>query len=187
MSGAVSVVSEIKTCPDKYDLSDSLVFVAIPPSVGRTAKPRRAPRSGNLTPPRIAPSCPHCVNCGWAGVPLWADEVLAKQPARAAFGWTEIRFAPYWPSFCGFRCHPAGGPGAPSASLARSLTLFSCRICSCRGTERQVQKLLSLYLPPRTRFENQSFCQSINFFILRRTLCQRLLTAIWLIPRLFAY
>ncbi len=59
------------------------------PRLGRTAKPRLAPRSGTLTPPRISPNCPRCVNCGWAGVPLKASEVIAKRPARADFGWME--------------------------------------------------------------------------------------------------
>ena len=36
------------------------------PRLGRTAKLRRAPHSGNLTPPRISPSCPHCLR-------LWLD------------------------------------------------------------------------------------------------------------------
>ena len=36
------------------------------PRRGRRAKPRLAPRSGDFTPPRISPSCPHCM---W----LWLD------------------------------------------------------------------------------------------------------------------
>ena len=36
------------------------------PRPGRSAKLQRAPHSGNLTPPRISPSCPHCLR-------LWLD------------------------------------------------------------------------------------------------------------------
>ena len=37
------------------------VFDTTPPGLGGKTEPRLAPRSGNLTPPRISPSCPHCV------------------------------------------------------------------------------------------------------------------------------
>ena len=35
-------------------------------SQGRTTGPRLATRTGNLTPPRISPSCPHCLSL-WLG------------------------------------------------------------------------------------------------------------------------
>lgn len=36
---------------------------------------------GNCTPPRISPSCPHCVICGWTGVPLYPFPVMAAPGA----------------------------------------------------------------------------------------------------------
>ena len=46
------------------------------PSLGRQLTDRAGARHGNLTPPRISPSCPHCL---W----LWLDRsIITGLPAR---------------------------------------------------------------------------------------------------------
>lgn len=42
--------------------------------------------SGPFTPPRISPSCPHCLRL-WLDSEYRADGVIARQLAMAAFGW----------------------------------------------------------------------------------------------------
>ena len=51
------------------------------PSPGRQLADRAGARHGRLTPPRISPSCPHCVICGWTGVPLYPFPVMAAPGA----------------------------------------------------------------------------------------------------------
>ena len=138
------MASEIKTMLESYKLvCRSLVFVATPPSGRRTAKPRLArapgisPLRGSLRAALIActPRRKPRGSCDWTGVPLWANEVVAKQPAKAAFGWAGYALHLIWPSFYGIRWCSAGGLGAPSASLAHSLMLSSCRIFGCQATQ----------------------------------------------------
>ena len=55
----------------------SPVFDTTSPGGGRQTETTPNVRHGNLTPPRISPSCPH--ENGWTGVSLCTDEVVAKQ------------------------------------------------------------------------------------------------------------
>ena len=98
----IPVASEIKKSSEGRCISILLppVFDTTPPGVGGRLKPRCA-RHGNLTPPRIAPSCPQ------AGVSLCTDEVVAKQLVRCF--WTGgYRSPPYLAVFDGGRT-PTGG------------------------------------------------------------------------------
>jgi hypothetical protein len=54
--------------PDVFEILTSylILFDTTSRIMGDRADQRLAPPSGNLTPPRISPSCPHCV---W----LWLD------------------------------------------------------------------------------------------------------------------
>jgi len=74
------------------------VFDTTPPGMGGRTGPQLALRSGNLTPPRISPSCPHCLRL-WLDSEYRADGVIAKQLAMAAFGWVGTAgHLPLWPS-----------------------------------------------------------------------------------------
>jgi len=68
------------------------IWHCLPRNQGGTLKPRMAARHGNCTPPRISPSCPHCL-CLWLDRSINADAVIAKQPARAVFGTDGIAHA----------------------------------------------------------------------------------------------
>lgn len=91
------------------------VFDTTSPGVGGRLKPRVA-RHGNLTPPRIAPSCPQ------AGVPLCTDEVMAKQLVRCF--WPDgYRSPPYLAVFDGGES-PQAGLGASSSVAYSSGNVF---------------------------------------------------------------
>lgn len=55
----------------------SPVFDTTSPGAGRQTETAPNVRHGNLTPPRISPSCPH--ENGWTGVSLLPDGIVARQ------------------------------------------------------------------------------------------------------------
>ena len=64
------------------------LFVATPQTNGRSQTAAVGCRSTGLAPLRGSlRAAPITFRCGWTGVPLSADEVIAKQLAKAAFGW----------------------------------------------------------------------------------------------------
>ena len=103
------------------------LYLTLLPQVGRSAEPRLALRSGNFTPPRISPSCPHCLR-------LWLDRGTiiggrghGETACQSRFGMDGTAMHLSWPSFTENRegekgnktpsLHSAGGLGASSASL----------------------------------------------------------------------
>ena len=65
------------------------------PSLGRQLTDRAGARHGNLTPPRISPSCPHCVILQPDGFQmLWTTLILSRAVAGQ-----EYHYAPFrsWP------------------------------------------------------------------------------------------
>ena len=84
----------------------------------RAATERRlAPRTG-LAPLRGSlRAAPITFRCGWAGVPLSADEIIARQLAKAAFGWMGTARHLIGPSLCRSKIFRTGGLRASSTSL----------------------------------------------------------------------
>ena len=90
-------------------LFSRLYSTRLPQAAGRQLTDRVGTRHGNFTPPRIAPSCPHCVvpvspgavagqeyHDGWRGSDQGSFGSLgrnAKQPATGCFvdGWVPLR------------------------------------------------------------------------------------------------
>ena len=120
----------------KIILSTSIYLYStlLPQMSGRQTKLRLAPHSGNLTPPRISPSCPkrkdreyHCRR-----MRSWRNSL----PVLLFDRW--IRCAPYLAVFYTDALTVCtGGLGASSASLslskAHSLMLFCRRILCFQG------------------------------------------------------
>ena len=149
-------------CPQRFCRFDiSLACIChYSPRLGRTTKPRRAPRSGTLTPPRISPSCPHCVWLWLGRGTIVGEQGHCETACQSRFWMDGIRSAPYLAVFDGKKMLlPAGGPGASSASLPRlwaySLMLFSCRIFSFQGSVKRLFKYPSLYSPQKRVFTSQ--------------------------------
>ena len=64
------------------------LFVAAPQARGRFQTAAAGCRSTGLAPLRGSlRAAPITFRCGWAGVPLSADKIIARQLAKAAFGW----------------------------------------------------------------------------------------------------
>ena len=126
-------------------LVSRLYSTLLPQAAGRQLTDRVGTRHGNLTPPRIAPSCPHRVvpvspgavagqeyHDGWRGSDQGSFGSLgrnAKQPATGCFmdGWvplctlcTALIGASAEGSGFPSRFAPTGGPGA-SSSVASAL------------------------------------------------------------------
>ena len=90
MGWTVPVASIIKVSLERRCIPAfrSPVFDTTSPGAGRQTETAQKARHGNLTPPRISPSCPQ------AGVSLCTDEVMAKQLVRCF--WTDgYRSPPY--------------------------------------------------------------------------------------------
>ena len=111
-------------------------------AVGGKTEPRLAPRSGNLTPPRISPSCPHCVISKmrlWLGRgTIVGERGHCKTACQCCFWMDGNRWAPYLAVFYSrkkIHCNSlllqvvlAHPPHRLSFSEARPLMLFSRRI-----------------------------------------------------------
>ncbi len=124
------VASVIKILPERRCLTAfrSPVFDTTSPGVGGRLKPRCA-RHGNLTPPRISPSCPH-ENGGQEYHDCLTGSLRNSLSSCFVDGWVPLA-ALYWPSF--MRKTAQAGLGA-SSSVALSLlalrqgTYFNCRM-----------------------------------------------------------
>ena len=75
----IPVASVIKVSIERRCLTAfrSPVFDTTSPGGGRQTETAPNARHGNLTPPRISPSCPH--ENGWTGVSLLPDGIIARQ------------------------------------------------------------------------------------------------------------
>ena len=72
------------------------------PGAKAAAERRLAPRTG-LAPLRGSlRAAPITFRCGWAGVPLSAGEIIARQLAKAAFGWMSAARHLIGPFLCSF-------------------------------------------------------------------------------------
>ena len=148
LDGATSAVSDI------WFLLGSIRHYF--PSRGRQTEPRLAPRSGNLTPPRISPSCPHCLILKKSGLWLGRGTIVGRRghcetACQSCFWMDGNRWAPYlavvfdagnlhrW-SWRIFRI-------AFPFLKARPPMLFSHRICTFQGpSKRTAHILLSLFI-----------------------------------------
>ena len=81
------------TCTERPRLFCNFVFLMYtlpvfdttsPGNPGGILKPRMAARHGNFTPPRISPSCPHCLRL-WLDRSTNAGAVMAKQACQFLF------------------------------------------------------------------------------------------------------
>ena len=110
----------------------------------RAATERRlAPRTG-LAPLRGSlRAAPITFRCGWAGVPLSADKIIARQLAKAAFGWMGTARHLVGPSLCRSKSFRTGGLRASSASLFHfwlvRLMSFSRWICSFQAAREELK------------------------------------------------
>ena len=107
------------------------------PRHGRQLTDCAGAHHGNLTPPRISPSCPHCSRL-WLGRSIIArllTRVVAKQLASAAF-WTDgNRSAPYLAVFYAeIVC--TGGLGASSMVAVAPLGAARQRTYPVAGCDR---------------------------------------------------
>ena len=94
------------------------LFIAAPQASGRFQTAAAGCRSTGLAPLRGSlRAAPITFRCGWAGVPLSADEITAKQLAKAAFGWMGTARHLIGPSLCRSYIFCTGGLRASSASL----------------------------------------------------------------------
>ena len=103
------------------------VFDTTSPGMGGSTEPRLAPRSGRLTPPRISPSCPHCLRL-WLGRSLiilarvgpdrYRTAAMRNSPPQAVL-WTDgSRFAPYLAVFDADQVCTGGLRASSSVALA---------------------------------------------------------------------
>ena len=77
------------------------LFVATSQANGRFQTAAAGCRSTGLAPLRGSlRAAPITFRCGWAGVPLSADEIIARQLAKAAFGWMGTARHLIGPSLC---------------------------------------------------------------------------------------
>ena len=86
---AVSVV-----CPVLFDTTSR--------TDGRSTGLRWAPHMGIAPLRGSLRAAPITFRCGWAGVPLSADKIIARQLAKAALGWMGTARHLIGPSLCSF-------------------------------------------------------------------------------------
>ena len=116
------------------------LFVATSQANGRFQTAAAGCRSTGLAPLRGSlRAAPITFRCGWAGVPLSADKIIARQLAKAAFGWMGTARHLVGPSLCRSNAFRTGGLRASTASLSpssgdRQLMLIRCRIFCFLGT-----------------------------------------------------
>ena len=79
------------------------LFVATSQANGRFQTAAAGCRSTGFAPLRGSlRAAPITFRCGWAGVPLSADKIIARQLAKAAFGWMGTARHLLGPSLCRF-------------------------------------------------------------------------------------
>ncbi len=140
----------------------SPVFDTTSPGVGGRLKPRSA-RHGNLTPPRISPSCHH-ENGGQEYHDCLTGSLRNSLSSCFVDGWVPLA-ALHWPSF--MRETAQAGLGASSSVAVRLLALrqgtyFSCRMRPSgpgvfQGAESGYKTTPSLLIQIREGVENHKF------------------------------
>ena len=103
---------------------------------GQQRKPRLAARHGNCTPPRISPSCPHCVEL-WLGRSTNAGAVIARQVGHGLLSGRTDPLTTFLAALMQRNC-TGGSSRVSPMSLANSLSLH--------GTPADVFPLLDMYL-----------------------------------------
>ena len=94
------------------------LFVATSQANGRFQTAAAGCRSTGLAPLRGSlRAAPITFRCGWAGVPLSADKIIARQLAKAAFGWMGTALHLVGPSLCRSKILRTGGLRASAKSL----------------------------------------------------------------------
>ena len=135
-------------------------------------------RHGNLTPPRIAPSCPQ------AGVSLCTDEVIAKQLVLLFCGRMGTARRLIWPSLMQKSAQAGLGAsskvalrwlGAPSGNVFQSPDVTGLARCFSRCEEKQSR------CPSDSHWGLFSHLTTKNLS-LRKIFSLRLCTACWEIP-----
>ena len=117
------------------------LFVATSQANGRFQTAAAGCRSTGLAPLRGSlRAAPITFRCGWAGVPLSADKIIARQLAKAAFGWMGTARHLLGPSLCRSNIFRTGGLRASSASLflfrlirLMSFSRWLCTFQAARG------------------------------------------------------
>ncbi len=101
-------------------------------ALGGRTEPRLAPRSGDLTPPRISPSCPHCLRLWLGRGTIVGGRGHCETACQGCFWMDGDRWAPCLAVFDsreGIHCDPssaAGGLGA-SSNVAQASLPGACR------------------------------------------------------------
>ena len=67
-------------------------------ALGGRTELRWAPHSGNLTPPRISPSCPHCLRLWLGRGTIIGGQGHCETACQCCFGMDGYRSLPCWPS-----------------------------------------------------------------------------------------
>ena len=109
------------------------LFVATYQANGRFQTAAAGCRSTGLAPLRGSlRAAPITFRCGWAGVPLSADEIIARQLAKAALGWMGTARHLIGSSLCRSNIFCTGGLRASSASLFH---FWLVRLMSCQSLD----------------------------------------------------
>ena len=109
------------------------LFVATYQANGRFQTAAAGCRSTGLAPLRGSlRAAPITFRCGWAGVPLSADKIIARQLAKAALGWMGTARHLIGPSLCRSNAFRTGGLRASSASLFH---FWLVRLMSCQSLD----------------------------------------------------
>ena len=130
------------------------------PRPGRSAKLRRAPHSGNRTPPRISPSCPHCLRLWLGRGTIVGGQGHCKTACQGCFRLDGDRWAPYLAVFDAGKpaqvvlarpTHRFSSFGGLSADVIHSLDIH---FSSCTGRNERTP---SLSLPLSEGVERKFF------------------------------
>ena len=140
------------------------LFVATSQANGRFQTAAAGCRSTGLAPLRGSlRAAPITFRCGWAGVPLSAGEIIARQLAKAAFGWMGTARHLIGPSLCRSNAFRTGGLRASSASLFHfwliRLMSFSRWICTFQAARGGLKKI-----PSCGRQRERAFYAVFNYF-----------------------
>ena len=94
-----ALFAQSRPCFRKFDACSCSTLL---PGAKAAAERRLAPLTG-LAPLRGSlRAAPITFRCGWAGVPLSAGEIIARQLAKAAFGWMSAARHLIGPFLCSF-------------------------------------------------------------------------------------
>ena len=130
------------------------------PGHGQSSEPQLAPRSGNLTPPRISPSCPHCLRLWLGRGTIVGGQGHCKTACQGCFRLDGDRWAPYLAVFDAGKpaqvvlarpTHRFSSFGGLSADVIHSLDIH---FSSCTGRNERTP---SLSLPLSEGVERKFF------------------------------